>query len=106
MPAHGIFHLARRDPEARALEKIVAAALEPVVAVFVSAVDVARAHPAVSDRFRGLLGLVEVIRNRAAAAHVQISAPDALHLGASLVDQLDLVALDHDARAAGAIAVA
>src|SRR5690242_12677098 len=101
-----LLHFAWRYPHARALEEIVAAAFEPVEAPLVAAVDVAGRDPAVLDELLGLLRLVEVVRNGAAPLHLEPPAPGAIHRLAVFVDELHLVALERNARAAGLVAVA
>src|SRR5712664_4774174 len=99
-----LLHLARRDPHAGALEKIVAAPLEPVEALLVAAIDVAGLHPAVADQLGGLLGLVKVVGNRAAALDMQVAAPCALDRRAIVVGEPGRVAFEHHARAAWPVA--
>src|SRR6185295_3450843 len=85
---------------AGALEEIVAAALEPVEAVFVPPVDVAGGHPAVVDQLRGPVGLVEVIGNGAAAFHLELAAACVLDDFAFLVADLYLIPVERQAGAA------
>src|SRR5678815_472319 len=105
MRGHRVLHFAGRDPHPRALEEVVGAALEPVEPLLVAPVDVAGLHPAVPDQLGGLLRLVEIVRNRAAALYVQGAATGALDDLLLIIKQAYFIAFEHDARAAGAVAV-
>src|SRR4029077_3612093 len=82
------------DPHARAFEEIVAAAFEPVEAVLVAPVDVAGAHPAVADQLGGLVRLVEVIRDGAAALDLEPAVAGALQNRRVLVHEVHVVAVE------------
>src|SRR3954469_3743191 len=99
-----VFDIARRYPHARALEEIVAAAFEPEEAIVVSTIDVAGRDPTVMDQLGGLVGLVEVVRNRTAAFHLQPAAAGALQPVAVLIGDDHLVAFQRQPRASRATA--
>src|SRR6185295_9664570 len=75
-------------------------------AFFVAPVDVAGAHPAVADGLGRLLRLVQVVRDRRAAARMEVAPARAFDNLAALVGEPGLVAVEYHARAARAIAVA